>query len=392
MEKRLFYPEIERLRGVACLLILIQHTTLIAPLLLPREILPSLLYNGQGGLPLFFVISGFVVTTTLARYYASAQELPTFLDRLSATFASLKGFFLRRVCRLLPLACFNFLLAAIAFFWAFENDVLPYQADWGLSFVRTGIEHLFCVYNLAIPPYLTAEPMHYGGIGPYWSLSVEGQFYFFWPLLLLALKTPSRQALGALILCCIGIFVSRPLAEIWVEGTGYYHTLCNLDGLFLGAFLAFLRSALPSSAVKSSWGSRMLAVFLIAVLWIYPSLWSKEGPVYRMVPILGCAGGLVWMAAQNRNGVLGGRWIAPCFEFLGKRSYAIYVFQLLLSYFAKRIVDYCGLFQTEHGIRSSFYATGQFLIFLGALIVLVEASHRWIEVPARHWAHRLTAQ
>ncbi|MDR0662134.1 MAG: acyltransferase, partial [Holosporales bacterium] len=354
------------------------------------SVLPHIFLVGKSGLSLFFVISGFVITTSLTKHLASAQELPSFLERLGAAFETLKSFFVRRLCRLLPLVFFNFLIALGIFFWAFEEDLLPYCVNWDLSLLRIGIEHLFCVYNLAIPPYLETEPMHYNGLGPYWSLSVEGQFYFLWPLLLLLFKTASRQALCALTLCALGLFVARPAAAAWMDGTSYYHTCSNIDGLFLGAFLAFLKTvAPPSSQGKASWGTRGCAGLLIGILWIYPGLTNHEGS-YGSVPALGCSGALVWLAAQDRNGVLGGRLMAPFFAFVGKRSYAFYIFHTLIASFTRWFVEKMGFFQTESGARTDFYATGQFFIFLGLLFVLVEISHRCIEEPVRRWGRKIT--
>jgi peptidoglycan/LPS O-acetylase OafA/YrhL len=111
---------------------------------------------------------------------------------------------------------------------------------------------------------------------------------------------------------------------------------------------------------------------------------------YGFAPVLGCAGLLVWWAAQNRNIVLGNRFIAPFFEFIGERSYAIYITQLLIARFSQWMVDSLGLFRTGDGRCSDFYVTGQFLIFLGTLIFFVETSYRWIEQPMRRFARKIT--
>ncbi|MDR1910320.1 MAG: acyltransferase [Holosporales bacterium] len=390
MQKETFYPEIQRLRGVACLFILIQHMTLVALLRFPREVLPSVLHNGRGGLPLFFVISGFIITTLLLQRLKDAQTQETFFARLGAAIDPLKVFFLRRFFRLAPLAFFNLLIAAGVFFWAYDTDILPYQTDWGLSFVRAGIEHFFCVYNFSVARYAEVEHIHYGGLGPYWSLSVEGQFYLCWPILLLLAKTPSRQALLALCLCCIGSFVARPLIELWGEGTPYYHTLYNFDGLFLGAFLAFLKTIRTPSSLPASYSTRFVMILLVFVIWIYPGVCGKHMQAYDFAPILGSAGVLVWWAAQNKNIVLGNRFIAPLLEFIGERSYTIYVTQLLTMRFAQWLVDSLGLFRVSNETYSDFYSIGQFFIFLGILIVFVECSYRWIETPLRRFARKIT--
>ncbi|MDR0406746.1 MAG: acyltransferase [Holosporales bacterium] len=390
MNKEIFYPEIERLRGVACLLVLFEHITLTAPLLFMREILPLVLYNGRAGMPLFFVISGFIITTLLLKRLEQAQTPALFLERLGMAMIPLKNFFLRRFFRLMPLAFFNLLITAGVLFWAYDTDVLPYQTDWEMSFIRTGIEHLFCVYNLIIPQYLATEHLHYGGIGPYWSLSIEGQFYFLWPFVLVLLKTSSRQAIFALCMCCVGCVIARPAAEFWIEGTSYYHTLCNFDGLFLGSFLALLKTAYVPLPLANR-GVRFIVPLLILLLWAYPGICGKNFNACEFIPILGSAGLLVWWASQNRNIVLGGRIIASSFEFIGKRSYAIYITQLITARFSQWIVEALGLFKTASGERSDFYSTGQFLVFFTILIVFVEFSHRCIEEPARRFVRKMTS-
>lgn len=82
--------EIERLRGIAILLVLISHFALI------RFSLPKIFRETWIGVDLFFVISGFVVTNSFIKSIPSLANL-TILNRLKRSFSALKAFYIKRM-------------------------------------------------------------------------------------------------------------------------------------------------------------------------------------------------------------------------------------------------------------------------------------------------------
>jgi peptidoglycan/LPS O-acetylase OafA/YrhL len=153
-----FRPDIEGMRAVAVTLVVLSHSGVTA------------LAGGYVGVDVFFVISGFLITTLLLRE----------LDRTGAV--SLTAFYARRAVRLLPAAAVV-LIATLAGTWLWlpptrfheiSLDALSttiYAINWRLAGV--GVEYL----NAGAAP----SPFQH-----FWSLAVEEQFYLLWPILILA--------------------------------------------------------------------------------------------------------------------------------------------------------------------------------------------------------------
>ena len=155
-----YRPEIDGLRAVAVLVVIANHLN------------HTLAREGFLGVDIFFVMSGYVVTSSLlARQATSSLSL-------------LSGFYARRFKRLLPALIAMVVLVALLFcLFVSPGEELFYPS------MRTGITSLVGVSNL----YLLKQGSNYFSLdisfNPFmhtWSLGVEEQFYFFWPLLLVA--------------------------------------------------------------------------------------------------------------------------------------------------------------------------------------------------------------
>ncbi|MET0724723.1 MAG: acyltransferase, partial [Leifsonia sp.] len=178
-----FLPEIQALRTVAVMLVVVYH------------LWPAYLPGGYIGVDVFFVISGYLITAHIVREV---------VDKGSFT---LRGFYVRRIRRLLPAALVVLAIVGLAtFLWA----PMTLWNDTGKQIVASA----FYVENWA----LVANSVDYLGaavdsspVQHFWSLSVEEQFYLVWPILIatawLVLRRlrrgASRNRLG-MILVAIG--------------------------------------------------------------------------------------------------------------------------------------------------------------------------------------------
>lgn len=178
-----YRSEIDGLRAFSVLAVLINHLN------------PAWLPGGFLGVDIFFVISGYVVTSSLL----ARQER----SRLSF----LGQFYGRRFRRLMPALILNVVVVAIAF-----AMVVPPMEDLHAATLRTGISALFGVSNLYLlrqgSSYFASDN-HYNIFLHTWSLGVEEQFYLVWPALLLlcglGVSGGSRLSLRWLKLACLGI-------------------------------------------------------------------------------------------------------------------------------------------------------------------------------------------
>lgn len=180
---RSFRPDIQGLRAVAVLLVVLYHCGI-----------PGI-RGSYVGVDVFFVISGFLITRHLVQEYARTGSL------------SLSGFYARRIKRLLPSA----LVVAGATVLLSRFFGPPLQA---VSVARDGLFSTFYLMNYRLAD-LGVDYQHAGGpVSPlqhYWSLSVEEQFYLCWPLLILLVARCARRRWAPTILVLTAVVVAGSL-------------------------------------------------------------------------------------------------------------------------------------------------------------------------------------
>ena len=303
-----FRPEIQGLRAVAVLLVVIFH------------LWPEALSGGFVGVDVFFVISGYLITAHIHREVATTGTL------------SLRRFWARRMRRLLPASLLVLavsaaatvlflpatlwamtarqIAASAAYFqnWLLANDAVDYMAQ---DNVPTVAQH-------------------------YWSLSVEEQFYAFWPVLvlglaLLARRLPGgrRDALGPLLV--VGLSVIAAVSLVWSivataddQARAYFVTPTRIWEFAAGALLAVLAvggvrlGAVPRRLLS---GAGLVAILVAAVLFDEASLFPGW---IALLPVLGT----VAVIAAGSDGV---RFTPGWFlarrpmTFVGDISYSVYL-------------------------------------------------------------------
>jgi len=217
-----YRPELDGVRGISILLVLGLHLT------------PGLIPGGFLGVDVFFVLSGFLITSLLLQEWSRRSSI------------SLKNFYIRRVLRLGPgLAVFLLLLGAYAFLRL--NKESAHEVYVGILLTLSYVSNWF----MALRPNLALSILAIT-----WSLAVEEQFYLIWPVvfsLLLVLKLRRRWILTTLALGVVFVAVHR--ARLWHEGATikrlYYGTDTHADGLLLGCLVGCLVSwdLIPQSTI-----------------------------------------------------------------------------------------------------------------------------------------------
>lgn len=198
-----YIPELQGLRGLAVLSVVIYHCH---PRLAGTWIAYASLW-GWAGVNLFFVLSGFLITSILLE----ARGKPRYF----------RNFYARRALRIWPMYVLVLVVVYLNAPWFIGPTILAAikAAPW--------LAYIFFVQNLF---HLTLPP----ALGPTWSLAIEEQYYFLWAPLVRFLRWP-----WALAIVLTAALIASPLLRMshwsWITTT---HTLTHLDGIALGSLLA----------------------------------------------------------------------------------------------------------------------------------------------------------
>ena len=294
-----YRPALDGLRGVAILAVLGHH---VGVLLLPDSWGPNVLPAGFLGVDLFFVLSGFLITTLLLERVAEPSRI--------------RRFYLRRALRLFPAV--GALLAVCA--------TVALLAGIGLTrVVNTVVVVATYTTNWATLQGVTVLPQ----LTHLWSLAVEEQFYLLWPALLwglLALGLPRRSLLAVALVLALASASWRAL--LWERGDLgvqlYFRSDTRADGLLIGAALALIPlsrlQALPRRPMLASAvaGAVMLAVAAQGLELTSPALYLGG---FTAVALAGAALILAALGDGPAARLLAAPWIVS----VGLASYTLYL-------------------------------------------------------------------
>ncbi len=347
VDPRRFRPELEGIRAVAALLVAVYH-----------------IWFGRvsGGVDVFFVVSGYLITTSLLSRILRDDKI-IFSD-----------YYLGLGRRLFPLAytviAVTTIVSVIKLPISFWTETIPqaiasifYYENWQLAW--NTVDYLG--QNNEASPF-----QHF------WALSLQGQFYVTWPILITIvyfvarrlLKTPVRKTLLAVL---VVLFISSLTYSIYLTNVdqpyAYFNTFARVWEFSLGGILALLLPYLnPTKAVSFilGWLGLSIIVFTGMVFQV-----STLFPGYiALLPVSGAL--LVIIAAENSHIYGADRLLSTKpFQYFGGISYGFYLWHWPL------LIYYYLLFETDtvpflHG-----------LLLLVISFILSVVSIRLLEEPVR---------
>lgn len=219
-----YIPELQGLRGIAVLGVVFYH----CHPRFERTFLYKASLWGWAGVNLFFVLSGFLITSILLE----SRNQPHYF----------RNFYARRALRIWPVYVLVLVVCYLNAPWFIGLPVFEAfrTAPWWAYILF--LQNLF---HIALPP----------AIGPTWSLAIEEQYYFLWAPVVRILRAP--WMLAALL---ISFLIAAPLFRLhhfpWITPT---HTLTHIDGIAMGSLLSLALYTLPLS--RRTW----LTIGLIAM-------------------------------------------------------------------------------------------------------------------------------
>jgi len=352
-------PALDGLRGIAILLVIGIHFGVAAGFARwPGRLglmLPRLFYLGWTGVDLFFVLSGFLITSILL----ATRSDPDYF----------RNFYARRALRIFPLHYVTLVLALLVL-----PLVLPAQASQFLGQARAGQWWLW-TYTLNIANVF-GWLVNAGVLAQFWTLAIEEQYYLVWPAVVK--KAGDRALLAIGVSMIVGAFVLRLLwmSYHWPSGWqgAYRFTLTRVDALAVGGLIALLvrrpawRARLERAAPAGFAGG--LVAVAAMFLWLprfYPNDWRVVTFGHSLLALT--FGWMVVLAVRAPSSPLLGNGLL---RLLGRYSYGIYVWHwplqnLMLSEYAPRLGP------------GTFFVTG----LLGSF-ALAWLSYHAIELPFLH--------
>ena len=267
-------------------------------------------------LGLFFVLSGFLITGILLD---SRQQID---DGRLTLWQATKTFFIRRFLRIFPLYYGVLVILYLCHFHDIKRRVLWhwfYLSNYYFSYV----------FNFKAARHLPPE-RHF------WSLSVEEQFYILWPFVIFLL--PRRLLPYLLGLFIVGAPVYRRYAYTPRTHAHEWMMPCCLDLLATGACLAILYRRAARRTI-----SRLLAIAGVVgivamtanVVCDYLHVADLERAFYNYTVISVFGFWLIGTAATGFPGIVGKTLSHPVTTYLGRISYALYVFHIFTPYFVR---------------------------------------------------------
>jgi peptidoglycan/LPS O-acetylase OafA/YrhL len=352
--KSVYQPHLDGLRAIAILGILFEHLDLP---------LPVMLRCGPLSVRFFFVLTGYFITLSLWRVRGEIADS-------GEGFLPLGRYYLARLLRTGPPFYVSLVLGAL----------------FGIEEVRT---NFFWLATFQANNYIAWLGYWPDAISHYWSLAVQEQFYFLWPLVVLLMPRrwflPAMAAfivfgLGFRILCIVND--STTLMR-WVTLLG-----C-IDSFAVGGLVAYL-------------GQRQ----------ILHRMWQSKRLLFAM-PLIGCAcfflgralmtlpENNVWLALTESIDAIFLAWLlaaavtgmnaryarilswAPL-VYLGKISYGIYVYHVFIIILVSPLL-------VPYGMSEDHNALGRIAILLALTLAMSSLSWHWLEQPFLAWKNAMAA-
>ena len=297
-----YIKEIDALRGVAVIAVLINH--------LNKNILPF----GYLGVDIFFAISGFVITLSLVD-----QD-----EEIKLDMSGISSFYRKRAYRILP---------ALIVFTIVTGLAISLFDPWNQFSLRTGIFGLFGLSNLYLLRYSLDYFSASGEVNPFlntWSLGVEEQYYFIYPIFLVLISKAAkargvkalRLLLGTLVIVSLASFVLYGYLSLSFQGTwGYFLMPARLWQISIGGIGALLiRKEYKRRASPIAIGIYTIALFSIIA---FPG--KESAPVVATLLTLlatTMSVGLLLQFPATPNKLL---YRSRVLQKIGKASYSLYL-------------------------------------------------------------------
>jgi peptidoglycan/LPS O-acetylase OafA/YrhL len=364
INKRVYFPGLNALRFLAALSVIIGHVELLKHQLGLESNHNLFLRINFGGLGVyfFFVLSGFLITYLL------------FIEEARTGTINVKKFYWRRILRIWPLYYFITLLGLFVL-PHFELMHIPWlQQYFESNFYWNAILFVLMLPNLALS-FMPALP-HAGQL---WSISIEEQFYLLWPVLIKKAKNKLKLIISSII-----VVVAVKVFFVLIIKTGIIPESNLVLGvkkmLAMSKFECMLIGALGAFILKEKEGYLLAVIYnkgvFISSILVLPFLsylmYDYANDIihlpYSILFLI-----IIMNVSTNSKSII--KLENKVFSFLGKISYGLYMYHMMIIVFLIRM----GMgFISVNSIWFNIYV---YIFTLIVSILIATASYYWLETP-----------
>lgn len=334
MHKISYRPEIDGLRGIAIILVLVFHA------------FPKALSGAFVGVDIFFVISGFLISSII-------------LDNLQTGSFSFADFYSRRIRRIFP-ALILILAFCLVFGWFFlfasEYEQLAKHVTSSSIFISN-----FTLLNESgyFDSSAASKPLLH-----LWSLAIEEQFYIFWPIIIVLFQKRRLKLIIALLV--IASFLWNIFLSHKQPAAAFYLPQSRAWELLVGCFLAIIKY---EKLQDRNWPSILGAILILIAISVikkehYPGAWA-------LLPTIGAA-----LIILSKNSWLNRKVLSNKFLIgVGLISFPLYLWHWPLLSFASIM-----------GIHTPIFSS----IIIAISVLLAIFTYKFLEKPIRkNWGLKI---
>lgn len=347
LSERRFLPELDGIRGFAVVIAVLYHVS------------PKIVHGGFIGIELFFVLSGYLITSLLWKEYQRSGRI------------NLAAFYARRARRILPAATLVIVSVATFILFVFPTSKKPgFGSDLAASAAQVmNLKLYYDSSNYWLSQTAVSPFLHY------WSLGVEEQYYLVWPLLLIGLITLARKFKMSQTRVLVSamttiVIVSLALATVWAYTdpmAAYYLMPSRMWEIVVGALLVFI---VPARRYLSEYVTGVLG-WLGCALILYSAFafnsFLRWPGALALVPVVGAA--LAIFAGDAKQGP--GRLLSVRpLRAMGRWSYSLY------------LIHWPALVLTSVVLQRPL-TMSEGLLIVAATVPVAAFSFRYLESPFR---------
>jgi peptidoglycan/LPS O-acetylase OafA/YrhL len=340
-------PSLDGLRAISVALVFFSHGGL-------ENVVP-----GGLGVTIFFVLSGFLITTLMREEYAARGSI------------SFRAFYLRRFLRLMPPLV---IITGIAVTLSLTTALGSPFTSTGLLSVLFYFSNYFRILHgpIGLPP----------GLGVTWSLAIEEHFYLLYPPLALALLRFGRPLYSAMTLALLCGLILGWRCWLRLHGATEDHlsmaTDTRVDAILIGCLLAMCRNpwldSVPAANRTRDWGIAGLCLGLLLATFLWRSDFFRLTFRYTLQCL--AIAGLLYLAVARAQAIPF-RWLnTRPLVYLGAVSYTVYLSHYLVLIWAQGHVSVLG----RVGVLA---VAGLLTLGIAALM------RKWVEEPCAALRRRL---